>query len=121
MNKKMKIVVYLLISIFGLIYLMKSNHFYLSLEDYGKARAKAELFSNPIIEIIQLNGNDGIVFAQEDNFVSCYYGRKSYGFLWKDFTGIWVLREVDDLSVSAIERYKQDCIEMYEINHMDKW
>jgi len=121
MNKKMKIVLYLVISIFGLIYLMKSNHLYLSLEDYGKARAKAELFSNPIIEIVELKGNDGILLAREDNYVSCYYGRKSFGFLWKDFTGIGMLREVDDMSVNAIERYKQDCIYSYEINHMENW
>lgn len=121
MNKKIKIVLYIVVSIFGLVYLIKSNHIYLSLEEYGKARAKAELFSNPIIEIVQHTGNDGILFAREDNFVSCYYGRKTYGFLWKDFTGIAVLREVDDMSDNAIETYKQDCIELYEINHMENY
>jgi hypothetical protein len=100
---------------------MKSNHFYLSLEEFGKASAKAELYSNPIIEIVQLKGNDGIVFAQENNYMSCYYGRKSYGFLWRDFTGIGVLREVDDVSDDAIETYKQECIKTYEINHMENY
>ncbi len=121
MNKKMKIILYLVISIFGLIYLMKSNHMYLSLEDYGKARAKAELFNNPTIEIVQLKGNNGILLAYEENYVSCYFGRKSFGFLWKDFSGIGMLREVDDMSDEAIETYKQDCIYSYEINHMENW
>lgn len=121
MNKKVRIILYLIISIFGLVYLMKSNHLYLSLEDYGKARAKAELFSNPIIEIIELKGNDGILFAREDNYVSCYFGRKTYGFIWQDFSGLGLLREVNDMSISAIETYKQDCIDSYEINHMENW
>jgi len=121
MNKKIKIVVYLIISIFGLIYLMKSNHFYLSLEEFGKASAKAELYSNPIIEIVQLKGNDGIVFAQENNYMSCYYGRKSYGFLWVGLPVTGGLYEVDDMSDKAIETYKQECIYLYEINHMEDW
>jgi len=121
MNKKMKIVLYLVISIFGLVYLMKSNHFYLSLEEFGRARAKAELYNKPIIEVVELKGNDGILFARENNYVSCYFGRKSYGFLWSDLSGVGLFREVDDMSVNAIETYKQDCIYLYEINHMEDW
>jgi hypothetical protein len=69
----------------------------------------------------KLNGRDAIIYAQEDNFVSCYFGRKKFGIVWQGFAGIGVFREVDDISENAIKQYKQDCISMYEVNDMGKW
>lgn len=121
MNKKVKIVLYIILSFIGLLYLLEANQMYLTLDAYGKAQARFEMFTNPIIEVVEIKGRDAIIYVQEDNFVSCYYGRKKYGLVWQGFAGIGVFREVDDISESAIKQYKQDCISMYEVNDMGKW
>ena len=121
MNKKVKIVLYIILSFIGLLYLLEANQMYLTLDAYGKAQARFEMFTNPIIEVVEIKGRDAIIYVQEDNFVSCYFGRKKFGIVWQGFAGIGVFREVDDLSESAIKQYKQDCISMYEVNDMGKW
>ncbi len=121
MNKKVKIVLYISLSLIGFLYLLEANQMYLTLDAYGKAHARLEMFSNPIIEVVEIKGSDAIIYAQEDNFVSCYYGRKKFGVIWQSFAGVGLFREVNDLSESAIKQYKQDCINMYEVNDMGKW
>lgn len=121
MSKKMKTILYTILSIIGIYYLLESNHMYLTLKTYGKAQARSEMFTNPLIEVVELKGKDGIVYVQEDSYVSCYYGRKKFGIIWQSFAGVGLFREVDDLSELAIKRYKQECIDMYEVNHMEKW
>ena len=119
MNKKVKIVLYIILSLIGLLYLLEANKMYLTLDAYGKAQARFEMFTNPIIEVVEIKGRDAIIYVQEDNFVSCYFGRKKYGIVWQGFAGISVFREVDDISENAIKQYKKECISLYEINHME--
>ena len=121
MNKKVKTVIYIVLSLIGLLYLLEANQMYLTLDAYGKAMARFEMFTNPILEVVKIKGRDAIIYAQEDNFVSCYFGRKKFGVVWQSFAGVGLFREVDDLSESAIKQYKQDCINMYDINHMEDW
>jgi len=121
MNKKVSIVIYSILIIFGFIYLIKANQLYISLEEYGLARAESELYSNPIIEVVAIKGRDAILYAQEGNYSSCYFARKKFGFLWQSFSGIGMLRVIEDHSVISIEKYKQECVSMYEINDMGKW
>ena len=121
MNKRVKIILYIILSLIGIIYLLDSNHLYLSLESYAKAQAQYEMFTDPIIEVLEIKVSDAIIYAQEDHYVSCYYGRKKYGIMWQSFAGVVVFREVDDLSEGAIKQYKQECIDLYEINHMDDY
>jgi len=121
MNKKIRIVIYILLSLLGTYYLLESNHMYITLDAYGKAQARFEMFKDPIIEVVEIKGRDAIIYAQEDNFVSCYYGRRKYGIVWQSFAGVGLFRKVDDISEDAIKEYKQDCINMYEVNHMEDW
>jgi len=121
MNKKVKIALYIILSFIGLLYLLEANKMYLTLDAYGKAQARFEMFTNPIIEVVEIKGRDAIIYAQEDNFVSCYFGRKKYGLVWQGFAGIGVFREVDDISEDAIKQYKKECISLYEINHMENY
>lgn len=121
MNKKVKIVLYTMLSLIGILYLLEANQMYLTLEAFGKARARFEMFTDPIIEVVEIKGRDAIIYVQEENYVSCYYGRKKYGIIWQGFAGISVFREVDDISENAIKQYKKDCISMYEINHMENY
>lgn len=121
MNKKVKIILYLVISITGVYYLLESNQMYLTLDAYGKAQARFEMFTDPIIEVVEIKGRDAIIYVQEDHYVSCYYGRKKYGIVWQSFSGVGVFREIYDLSENAIKQYKQECIDMYEVNHMEDW
>jgi len=118
MNKKVKIVLYTVLSLIGIFYLLEANQMYLTLDAYGKAQARFEMFTDPIIEVVEIKGRDAIIYVQEDNYVSCYFGRKKYGIVWQGFAGIGVFREVDDISENAIKQYKQECISLYEINHM---
>lgn len=121
MSRGMKVILYSTLSVVGIAYLLRSNHLFLSLESYAKAQASTEMFYEPMIEVVKYNGNDAIIYVQEDNYVSCYYGRKKYGVVWHSFSGVGLFREVDDLSEQAIKKYKQDCINMYEINNMGTW
>lgn len=121
MNKKVKIVLYIILSLIGLLYLLEANQMYLTLDAYGKAQARFEMFTNPTLEVVEIKGRDAIIYAQEDNFVSCYFGRKKFGVVWQSFAGVGVFREVDDISEDAIKEYKQDCINMYEVNHMENY
>ena len=121
MNKKVKIVLYIILSLIGLVYLLEANQMYLTLDAYGKAHARFEMFTSPNLEVVKIKGRDAIIYAQEDNFVSCYFGRKKYGIVWQGFAGVSVFREVDDISENALKVYKQDCINMYEINHMENY
>jgi len=121
MNKKVKIVLYTMLSIIGILYLLEANQMYLTLDAYGKAQARYEMFTDPIIEVVETKGRDAIIYVQEDNYVSCYFGRKKFGIVWQSFAGIGVFREVDDISENAIKQYKQECISLYEINDMGKW
>jgi hypothetical protein len=121
MNKKIKIILYTLLSLAGTYYLLEANQMYLTLNAYGKAQARFEMFTNPLIEVVEIKGSDAIVYVQQDNYVSCYYGRKKYGIVWQSFSGVGVFREIDDLSESAIKQYKQECINMYEVNQMENW
>ena len=121
MNKKVKIVLYIVLSLIGLLYLLESNHMYLTLDAYGKAQARFEMFTNPIIEVVEIKGRDAIIYVQEDNYVSCYYGRKKYGIVWQSFSGVGLFRKIDNLSEISIKQYKQECINMYDINHMEDW
>ena len=121
MNKKVKIVLYIILSLIGLLYLLEANKMYLTLDAYGKAQARFEMFTNPIIEVVEIKGRDAIIYVQEDNFVSCYFGRKKYGIVWQGFSGVGLFRKIDNLSESAIKQYKQDCISMYEVNNMENW
>jgi hypothetical protein len=121
MNKKIKIILYTLLSLAGTYYLLEANQMYLTLNAYGKAQARFEMFTNPLIEVVDIKGSDAIVYVQQDNYVSCYYGRKKYGIVWQSFSGVGVFREIDDLSESAIKQYKQECINMYEVNQMENW
>lgn len=121
MNKKIKIILYLILSLVGVYYLLESNQMYLTLDAYGKAQARFEMFKDPIIEVVEIKGKDAIIYVQEDHYVSCYYGRKKYGIVWQSFSGVGVFREIYDLSENAIKQYKQECIDMYEVNHMEDW
>lgn len=121
MSRIVKIFLYSILSIVGIAYLLRSNHLFISLESYAKAQASTEMFYEPTIEVVKYHGNDAIIYVQEDYYVSCYYGRKKYGFVWQSFSGVGVFREIDDLSENAIKQYKQECISMYEINHMENW
>lgn len=121
MNKKTKIVIYSIISIFCLVYLVKANQLYLSLEEYGLARAESELYLNPIIEVVEIKGRDAILYAQEGNYSSCYFARRKFGFFWQSFSGIGMLRETEDQSEDSIKKYKLECINMYEVNNMENW
>lgn len=121
MSKIVKVILYSTLSVLGIAYLLRSNHLFLSLESYAKAQANTEMFYEPTIEVVKYHGNDAIIYVQEDYYVSCYYGRKKYGIVWQSFTGIGVFREIDDLSESAIKQYKQECIDMYELNNMENW
>lgn len=121
MNKKIRIVTYCILSIICLIYLVKANQLYLSLEEYGLARAESELYLDPIIEVVEIKGNDAILFAHEGNYSSCYFARRKFGLFWQSFSGIGMLRETENQSVTSIKKYKQECINMYDINHMEDW
>lgn len=121
MNKKVKTVIYIVLSLIGLLYLLEANQMYLTLDAYGKAMARFEMFTNPILEIVKIKGREAIIYAQEDNFVSCFYGRKKFGVVWQSFAGVGLFREVDDLSENAIKEYKQECINVYEVNNMENW
>ena len=121
MNKKVKTFIYIVLSLIGILYLLEANQMYLTLDAFGKAQARYEMFSNPIIEVVEIKGSDAIIYAQEDNYVSCFYGRKKFGVVWQNFSGLGLFREIDDLSESAIKQYKNECINMYEANHMENW
>jgi len=121
MNKKVKTFIYIVLSLIGILYLLEANQMYLTLDAFGKAQARYEMFSNPIIEVVEIKGSDAIIYAQEDNYVSCFYGRKKFGVVWQNFSGVGLFREIDDLSESAIKQYKNECINMYEANHMENW